>query len=107
MRKTWSCKIAGCLACLVLLMAWAANAAAQSARGSLRVTANVVTSTAVIFNNDGTMQILTANGPNGFSVQTVNLTVVPGQVTTLGSQTVVAAAPQPQGNQPAQPVIPH
>ena len=109
MRKKWCCRIIGCFTCLLLLVAGATNAAAQSGRATLLVMANVVTSTAIVFNADGTAQIITANGPDGFSVRTVQLALVPGQLSTLASgpmQTFTAGALlPPQSTQTNQPVI--
>lgn len=107
MRAKWYCRMAGCL---LLLVAGATSANAQSSsRATLRVTANVLTSTAVVFNDDGTAQIITANGPNGASITTVKMTVVPGQVSTLASgpgQTFTASSLiQPESNKTSHPTI--
>jgi len=97
-KKRWF-RIAGRLACL-LLMAGATHAVAQSARGSLQVTANLVASTAIVFNADGTAQIITANGPNGLTITPLKLTLVPLQASTPKPATTAAtgapAAPQGQ-----------
>ena len=85
MSKRYGRAIAGCFASLLLLVAGATNAAAQSGKATLLVTANVVTSTAIVFNADGTANIITANGPTGLTMSTVKLTAIPGQVATLGS----------------------
>jgi len=96
MRKNWFCSIAGCLICFLLLVGRATDAAAQSSKANLRVTANVVTSTAIIFKADGTAVIITANGSDSTPITTLNEIVVPGQASALGSalaQTFTANSP--------------
>jgi hypothetical protein len=71
------------------------------------ITANVVTSTAIVFNNDGTAAIITANGPSGSSIRIVNLAVVSGRVTTLGADAVQLPAASAQlGSASQQPATP-
>ena len=60
---------------LLLLIAWAVAAAAQSSRGTLTVSLQVVPSTVLIFGEDGKTRIIEANGANGLTVTTIEAPV--------------------------------
>ena len=65
-------------ALLLLLMVCVTSAAAQSARGSLTVTVQIVPSTMLIIGEDGKARIIEANGPNGFTITTLDAQTTPG-----------------------------
>jgi hypothetical protein len=62
-------------AVLLLLMACAVSSAAQSSRGTLTVSLQVVPSTALEFGKDGKAQIIEANGTNGLAITTIDTPV--------------------------------
>jgi hypothetical protein len=67
--KTW-CKTV--VAFSLLLIVCAVAASAQSSRGALTVSLQVVPSTMLIFSEDGKTRIIEANGTNGMTVTTIN-----------------------------------
>ena len=71
---------------LLLLMVCVTSAPAQSARGSLTVTVQIVPSTMLIIGEDGKARIIEANGPNGMTVTILNAPTTTG-VTTNGPST--------------------
>ena len=60
------------VAFLLLLIACAVSAAAQSSRGTLTVSLQLVPSTALIFCEDGKTRIIEANGTNGLTITTID-----------------------------------
>jgi hypothetical protein len=56
---------------LLLLTAGAVSASAQSSRGTLAISLQVVPSTALLFGEDGTARIVEANGANGLTITTI------------------------------------
>ena len=57
---------------LLLLIACTLSASAQSSRGTLTISLQVVPSTMLIFSEDGKTRIIEANGTNGMTVTTIN-----------------------------------
>lgn len=71
-------RVKGMFALLLLLMVCAIPSPAQSARGTLTVTAQIVASTALIIGEDGKTRIVEANGPNGLTITLLDATTTPG-----------------------------
>jgi hypothetical protein len=73
-------------ALLLVLVLCVTSAPAQSARGSLTVTAQIVPSTTLIIGEDGKTRIVEANGPNGLTITILDAPATPG-VTANGPST--------------------
>jgi hypothetical protein len=80
-------------ALLLLLTVGAVSVPAQSAKGTLTVTAQVVASTALVVGADGQTRIIEANGSNGLTITTVG---TPIKASVTGAGTPAAITPQPQ-----------
>ena len=73
-------------ALLLLLVVCVTSAPAQSARGTLTVTARVLPSTTLIIGEDGKARIIEANGPTGLTITILETPTTPG-VTANGPST--------------------
>lgn len=71
-------RVKGVFALLLLLMVCAIPAPAQSVRGTLTITAQIVASTTLIIGEDGRTRIVEANGPNGLTITLLDATTTPG-----------------------------
>lgn len=84
---------------LLLLMACAVSASAQSSRGTLTVSLNVVPSTTLVFGEDGKTRIIEANGTNGLTITTIdapaNLVVTRTNASTTTTPQTRQATPAP------------
>ena len=84
----------------LLLIAWAVAAAAQSSRGTLTVSLQVVPSTVLIFGEDGKARIIEANGANGLTVTTIDAPVTFDRVSNVSAtQSNTSATTMPQTQQ--------
>jgi hypothetical protein len=86
---------------LLLLIAWAVAAAAQSSRGTLTVSLQVVPSTVLIFGEDGKTRIIEANGANGLTVTTIEAPVTSERALNVGVMRTNAAPTTTQQATPA------
>lgn len=86
---------------LLLLIVCAVSASAQSSRGTLAISLQVMPSTVIIIGEDGKAQILEANGSNGLTITSVDAPAIGGATRTNTSTT---GTPRTQQATPA-PVV--
>jgi hypothetical protein len=85
---------------LSLLIICAVSASAQSSRGTLTISLQVVPSTVIIIGEDGKARILEANGANGLTITTVDATA--NASATQTNTSTITATPRTQQATPAQ-----
>jgi hypothetical protein len=69
---------------LLFLIACAVSASAQSSKGTLTISLQLVPSTTLIFGEDGKARIIEANGTNGLTVTTVDASATVDRAFNMG-----------------------